>query len=326
MAEDYYDILGVSRQASADEISQAHRDLVLKYHPDKNPDDAAAKKRFLEVQSAYEVLSDEKKREQYDRFGPAFENMQGAPGGGRGGWPGGGARPGAGGQFDFDLNDLFGGGAGGAAAGGGGGGFADLFKQFGGGAGGAGQRQAASARGSDIRHEITVPFRTAISGGEASLSLRRASGKQETVTVKIPAGMEEGQTIRLRGQGNPGDRGGENGDIMLTVQVSPHPQFRRNGIRLEITVPVTLAEAAQGTKIDLPTPQGVITLTIPPGTSSGAKLRVKGHGVQPQGKPAGDLLAEVQIVLPESLSKEDQATLAEVSSRYEQSPREDLRW
>ena len=324
MAEDYYDILGVSRQASADDISKAHRDLVLKHHPDKNPDDAAAKKRFLEVQSAFEVLSDKKKREQYDRFGPAFENMQGGPGGGPGGggWPGGGARPGAGGQFDFDINDIFGGGAGGA--GGGAGGFADLFKQFGGGAGGRGQ--AAPARGEDIRHEITVPFRTAVSGGEASLNLRRASGKQETVTVKIPAGMEEGKAIRLRGQGNPGGRGAESGDILLTVRVSPHPQFRRTGTRLEVLVPITLAEAAQGAKIDLPTPQGVITLTIPPSVSSGKKLRVKGHGVQPKGKPAGDLLAEVQIILPDSLTEEDQATLAEISARYEQSPREDLRW
>ncbi len=321
MAEDYYDILGVSRTASADEISKAHRDLVLKHHPDKNPDDAVAKQRFLEVQSAFEVLSDPKKREQYDRFGPAFEGMQGGPDG-RAGWPGGGARPGGGGgQFDFDINDLFGGGTGGAA----GGGFADLFKQFGG-AGGAPRGQAGPPRGSDIRHEITVPFRTAVSGGEASLNLRRASGKQETVTVKIPAGMEEGQTIRLRGQGNPSARGGESGDILLTVHVSPHPQFRRNGTRLEITVPVTLAEAAQGAKIDLPTPQGVIALTIPPGTSSGAKLRVKGHGVQPTGKPPGDLLAEVQVVLPASLSEEDQKTLAEISGHYKQSPREDLRW
>ena len=316
MAEDYYDVLGLSRAASEDEINKAYRDLARKHHPDLNPDDAAAKKKFQEVTAAFEVLSDPKKREQYDRFGPAFEQMKG---GGAGGWPGAGG----GQQFEFDLGDLFGGG--GPPGAGGAGGFADIFKHFGGGAPPRGRSNAGRStpsRGEDIQTEITVPFRTAVSGGEAALSLQRSGGKTETLTVKIPAGLEDGRKIRLRGQGNPDPMGGDQGDLLLTVHVAPHPQFRRQGARLEVSIPVTLAEAARGAKVDLPTPKGVITLTIPPGTSSGTKLRVKGHGVA----PAGDLFAEVLVVVPAELSDADREAIAKISDRYPQSPRDELRW
>lgn len=322
MADDYYKTLGVARGASEDEIRKAYRELAIKYHPDKNPDDASAKKRFQEVQIAFEVLNDSKKREQYDRFGPDFDKMGGGaggpfrggagPGGFPGGFPGGGA--------DFDLNDLFGGGAAGGA---GAGGFADLFKQFGGGgAGPTGRRGAAPRKGDDLEHEITVPFATAITGGEAAIHL--AGDKQ--VTIKIPAGIEDGKKIRLRGQGNPSMRGGEAGDLMLTVRVAGHPVFRRKGRNLEVTTPVTLAEAAGGAKIDVPTPKGTITLTVPPGTSSGRRMRVRGHGVDPKGDKPGDLYAEIEIELPTELSEEDQAALVEISDRYQQDPRGDLRW
>ncbi len=321
MADDYYQTLGVSRGASEDEIRKAYRELAIKYHPDKNPDDATAKKKFQEIQVAFEVLNDSKKREQYDRFGPDFDKMGGGAGGPfRGGGPGGpGGFPGGG--AEFDLNDLFGGGGG---AGAGGGGFADLFKQFGGGGGGpgGGRRAAAPRKGDDLEHEITVPFATAVTGGEAAIQL--AGGKQ--ATIKIPAGIEDGKKIRLRGQGNPSPRGGEAGDLMLTVRVAAHPKFRRKGRNLEVTAPVTLAEAAAGAKIDIPTPKGTITLTVPPGTSSGKRMRVKGHGVDPKGDKPGDLYAEVEIELPDSLSDDDQAALAEISSRYQQDPRSDLRW
>ena len=173
---------------------------------------------------------------------------------------------------------------------------------------------------------MTVPLRTAVSGGEATITVQRTGGKNETIHVKIPAGVDDQQKIRLRGQGNPGARGGENGDILLTVRIAPHPQYRRSGNRLEVTVPITLAEAAQGAKIDLPTPKGTITLTIPPASSSGAKLRVKGHGVEKAGQAAGDLFAELLIVLPKEMSEEDRQSLADVSNRHAQSPREDLRW
>lgn len=326
MADDYYNVLGVARGASEEEVRKAYRELARKHHPDRNPDDPAAKKKFQDVQRAFDVLNDPKKREQYDRFGVDFENTSGPhpgggfPGGGfPGGFPGGGRGPGGPGQgAEFDLNDLFGGG--------GGGGFADLFKQFGNGGRGAQQRTAQPVRGADIEHEITVPFATAILGGEAAIGLSREGGKRETLTVKVPAGVEDGRKIRLRGQGDPSPTGATPGDLLLTVHVAPHPAFQRSGKRLDVTVPVTLAEAAEGAKVDLPTPKGVITLTIPPGTSSGKRLRLKGLGVDPNGDSPGDLYAEVQIVLPEGLSEADQAELASVSKRYDQSPREDLRW
>jgi DnaJ-class molecular chaperone len=148
----------------------------------------------------------------------------------------------------------------------------------------------------------------------------------ETIKVKIPAGIDDGKKIRLRGQGEPGEGGAPAGDILLTVHVSPHPYFRRTGNRLDVRVPITLAEAVQGGKIDVPTPQGTITLTVPPNTSSGKKLRVKGHGVAPAGGPPGDLFAEVHIVLPEHLTEGERTQLAEISARHPQHPRAELRW
>jgi DnaJ-class molecular chaperone len=173
---------------------------------------------------------------------------------------------------------------------------------------------------------LTVPFATAVLGGEAALTVQRGSGKVETIRVKIPAGIDDGKKIRLRGQGEPGVGDVPAGDILLTIRVSPHPYFRRTGNRLDVRVPVTLAEAALGAKVDVPTPQGTIALTIPPNTSSGKRLRIKGHGVRPAGQPPGDLFAEIQIVLPENLSAEDRQQLADVSDRYPQQPRAELRW
>lgn len=319
MAKDYYDILGVKRGASADELSKAYRELARKYHPDLNPKDDSAKEKFQEVQSAFDVLSDPKKREQYDRFGPGFENMggPGGPGAGPQGWPGGGFGGGQG-NVNVDLNDLFGGG--------GGGGFSDLFKHFGGGAGPAGARPRAPQRGHDLEHELTVPFASAVKGGQAALNLRRANGKSESISVKIPAGIDDGKKIRLRGQGDPGPGGGPAGDILLTIRVAPHPVFVRTGMRLDVVAPITLAEAAEGAKIDVPTPHGIVTLTVPPGASSGKKLRLKGQGVQPANKSPGDLYVELQIVMPEGLTAEEQKQLAEISSRHPQSPRNELRW
>jgi len=318
MAKDYYATLGVSRSASPEEIQKAYRKLARKYHPDMNPDDATAKKKFQEVQAAFDVLSDAEKRKRYDQFGADFEAV-GAAGGPRT-WrytTTGGPQ-----TFPFDLNELFGGGEpdieGGAN-------FADLFKQFSRRRGGRPGARPAS-RGADLKHELTVPFATAVRGGEAALTVQRGGGQVETIRVKIPAGIDDGKKIRLRGQGEPGVGDAPAGDILLTIHVSPHPYFRRTGNRLDVRVPVTLAEAALGAKIDVPTPQGTITLTIPPNTSSGKRLRIKGHGVRPTGQPAGDLFAEIQIVLPDGLSAEDRQKLADISARYPQQPRADLRW
>jgi len=322
MATDYYATLGISRTATPDEIQKAYRKLARKYHPDMNPDDATAKKKFQEVQSAFEVLSDEEKRKKYDQFGADFESM-GAGRGGAGGGPQWRYTTSSGPQtYPFDANDLgdiFGGGGAGME---GGGGFADLFRQFGGGR--SGRRAARTSRGGDLKHELTVPFATSILGGEAALMVQRADGDVEQIKVKMPAGIEDGKKIRLRGQGEPGAGNGPAGDILLTIHVSPHPQFRRVGNRLEVRVPVTLTEATLGGKVDVPTPQGTITLTVPPNTSSGKKLRIKGQGIKTN--PPGDLFAEIQIVLPEGLSEDDRKTIAEISDRYPQQPRSELRW
>jgi DnaJ-class molecular chaperone len=286
-----------------------------------NPDDATAKKKFQEVQAAFEVLSDDHKRKRYDQFGADFESA-GAQGG-HGGGPQWRYTTSSGPQtYPFDVNDLgdlFGRGGGVEE----GGGFTDFFRQFGGG-GGRARRASRAARGSDLKHALTVPFATSILGGEAALSVQRHDGDIETIKVKIPPGIEDGKKIRLRGQGEPGSGEGPAGDILLTIHVSPHPQFRRIGNRLEVRVPVTLAEAAAGAKVDVPTPQGTITLTVPPNTSSGKKLRIKGHGIK--SAPPGDLFAEIQIVLPEGLTSDERQTLSEISQRHSQNPRSELRW
>lgn len=316
MAEDYYDILGISRNATAEEIQKAYRQLARKYHPDVNPGDAKAKEKFQRVQGAFEVLNDKQKRDLYDRYGSAYESMgQGGPHRpGPNPWAGGG--PGGPQGFDINLEDLFGGGA---PAGGSG--FADLFKTF-----KQRSRKSTPARGQNIEHTLTVSFATAVLGGEAEIAVQRAAGETESLRVKIPAGIEPGKKIRLRGKGDSSVNGGPAGDILIRIEVAPHPQFRRSGKRLDVRVPVTLAEAIGGAKIEIPTPTGTIALTIPPGTSSGSKLRVKGHGVKTHSGESGDLYAEIQIVVPKSLEASDREQIMEVLKKYDENPRRDLRW
>lgn len=331
MADDYYSVLGVSRSASQAEIQKAYRELARKYHPDMNPNDKSAKKKFQKIQAAFDVLNNPEKREMYDRYGSSFET-QGAgepPGGYAWSWsPGAGGGPGTGpGGFsveDLDLNQFLGERFGQE---GGGGGFGDLFGQFRRAAGKSRPRPAgAPPRGRDLYQELQIPFATSILGGEVQLTVQRPKGKPETLSVKIPAGIEDGKKIRIRGHGEPAPRGGAPGDILLTIHILPHPCFHRRGNQLFVKVPVTLAEAVLGAKVDVPTPRGVVSLSVPPGTSSGAKLRVKGHGVVPKNGAPGDLLAEIQIVLPKQLSEADQNALRELAQRYPQNPRADLHW
>jgi DnaJ-class molecular chaperone len=318
MAKDPYATLGIQRDASSEDIQKAYRKLARKYHPDMNPDDASAKTKFQEVQSAFEVLSDPEKRQRFDQYGSADDSMHRGPGQQK--WTYSTSPQ----TYPYDLNDLFGAGGEGDAESAGG--FADLFKQFRRGSAGGQRRPAPAARGTDLKHELTVPFATAVLGGEAAISIRRAGGNVETIKLKIPAGIDDGKKIRVRGQGEPGEAGGPPGDILVTIRTSPHPFFRRTGTRLDVRVPVTLAEAALGAKVDVPTPQGTITLSVPPATSSGTKLRIKGRGVQPKNAPPGDLFAEIQIVLPDNLNEQERQQLADISAAHPQNPRAELRW
>ena len=318
MAEDYYKTLGVAHNASQADIQKAYRDLARKYHPDVNPGDQTAKKKFQQVQAAFDVLNDTQKREKYDRYGSAFETS--APGGPWGAGPGGG--PYGQGFEDIDLGQFFGG----QAGTGGGGGFADFFSQF--------RPQTASSRrprgrrrrGANLRHELSIPFATAVNGGEVQLDVQRAEGKVTKIAVTIPAGIEDGKKMRIGEQGDPGQAGGPPGDILLTIRVSPHPCFQRQGENLIVKVPVTVPEAVLGSKVDVPTPSGTVSLRVPPGTSSGTKIRIKGRGIKPKDGPPGDILAEIQIVAPKQLDEASKEALRQLDQHYAGDPRAKLRW
>jgi curved DNA-binding protein len=323
MTKDYYQILGVSRTASQAEIQKAYRKLARKFHPDMNPDDKTAKDKFKQLQEAYDVLNDPQKREMYDRYGSAFESV----GSGQGGPHWGSFRGGPEGAQEIDFSQFFGQGghAGQGGPGGGMGGFEEILRSFGGGPR-PGRRPSPRTRGADIAHELHVPFKTAITGGRADLSVRRTDGRIETISVTIPAGIEDGKKLNLRGQGEASPTGGSAGDLLITIRVAEHPHFRRRGEDLEVWVPVTLAEAAMGAKIDVPTPQGEISLKIPPGTSSGKRLRLKKLGV-PNGKGGhGDLYAEVRIVIPDALDEESLELVRRFDERRRLQPRADLKW
>ncbi len=329
MSKDYYKTLGVSRSASAEEIQKAYRSLARKYHPDLNPDDKTAKQKFQDVQQAYETLNDPKKKQLYDQFGSDYEQMGGGgPNPFAGGNPFGGS--GGGGQVPPGFEHMFGGG-------GGAGGITleELMKQFGMGGGGDFEgggggrkrtRRQQQVPGEDVRHELEIPFRTAVLGGKVSLTLRRPHGKQESIDVSIPAGIESGKTIRLRGQGEPSPNGGPPGDLLITVRVAGHEAFSRQGLDLTVKVPITIAEACLGGKIEVPSPHGTITLTIPAGTSSGKRIRAKGQGIHAKDGTHGDLYAEVMIVVPKKLDSKATELIKEIADQLAESPRAELRF
>jgi len=326
MAEDYYQTLGVPRTASAEDIRKAYRELARKYHPDLHPDDESAKEKFKQVQAAFDVLNEPSKREMYDRYGSSFEGVAG--GGQRGGWgggpfPGGGGFPGGGaggGGAEIDLESLFGGA----------GGFEQLFGggRSRGAANGGRRRRQTQVPGEDVTARIGIPFKLAIDGGKTDIQIDRG-GSNETISVTIPQGVPDGARMRLRGQGEPGSGGGPAGDLLLEVGIEPHPVFRRDGDTLEVTLPVTLAEAIEGAKVDVPTPWGTIALKVPPRTSSGRKLRAGGMGVRHANGKNGDLIAEVQIVLPDTADADAIGRLLEAAQAAQAgatSPRASLTW
>ena len=311
MSDDHYQILGVSRTATSEDIQKAYREMARKYHPDLHPDDDAAKEQFKKVQTAFDVLNDPSKREMYDRYGSSFEGVNAggggcSPQGHQGGFQAGG---------EVDLESLFGGG------------FADLFG--GGKRRSSRPRRSASTQGEDITANIRIPFQLAIDGGKTEVRFDR-DGHSETLSITIPQGLPDGARMRLRGQGRPGSGGGAAGDLLLEVGVEPHPVYRREGDTLAVNLPISLSEALEGAKVDLPTPWGVISLRLPAGTSSGKKLRAAGMGVRHTNGSKGDLIAEVQIVLPdlkneaESKSLLDAVKAAELSSPKD--PRAAIKW
>jgi curved DNA-binding protein len=333
MADDYYQILGVDKNASQADIQKAYRTLARKFHPDLHPDDKTAKEKFQKVQAAFDVLNDTSKRELYDRYGSAFESAAAGGGPGVGPGPRGGqswyTQGGPGGFEEIDFGQMFGDRFGQEGGGGGGGSpFADLFGGFQRAAAGKGKRGrgAAEQRGPDLQSEIEVPFQTAIQGEKVEFGVQRGPGKTDRMEVKIPAGITDGAKIRLRGQGGPGAGKGLAGDLLLTVHVATHPYFQRRGNDLIVRVPVTLAEAITGAKVDVPSPSGAISLRIPPRTSSGSKLRIRGHGLKPKEGTPGDLYAEVQIVLPPEIDEATIEAIRKLDSEHPTNPRRDLHW
>jgi molecular chaperone DnaJ len=306
LEKDFYQILGVSKDASDAELKKTYRKLARKYHPDSNPGDAAAEAKFKEISEAYSVLSDAEQRAEYDQI-----RAMGA----------GGARVTAGGGGGQGFEDVFGGMFGGGRGGShfsyqqsGGQGFEDIFNMFGGGA------PRGPQPGRDIQASTTLDFETAVRGD--TVTLQAPNGP---VKVKIPAGVSDGQKIKVRGKGEPSPNGGPAGDIILTVSVRKHPVFERDGQNLRLKLPVTFSEAALGATVEVPTLEGApVKLKVQPGTPSGRVLRVKGRGVK-SSKGTGDLLAEVQVVVPSHLS--DQAREALEAFRDvepQENPREDL--
>jgi DnaJ-class molecular chaperone len=324
---DYYEVLGVGKKASTDEIRSAYRKLARKFHPDATKNDPKSTERFKEAQEAYDVLSDDAKRKRYDELGhlgvgpnaptgnegdpwEAFRQAQ-QRGGQTRTWQSG---PGVSVE-DFDI------GAGGEDLGG-------IFEQLFGSRRGAGGRSRARAqpqpqRGADVDHPVTLTFEQAARGTNLPLQINR-DGKIETIDVRIPAGVKDGSRVRLRGRGQQSALG-EAGDLFIVTRISPHPYFRREGLDIYLDLPISLYEAVFGAKLDVPTLDGRVTLTIPPGTSSGAKLRIKGHGIQ-RGDDKGDEIVVTKVIVPKNLDDEDKKTIRKLEEKYPLNPRADVGW
>lgn len=308
--KDYYDILGVKKTATEDEIKKAYRSLAKKYHPDKNKGNKDAENKFKGISEAYAVLSDKEKREQYDRLGSE------AFGGGAGG-----ANPFAG--FDFGQFTRGGGAARGRRGTTGTRGrtvdFGDIFGDLFGGGGGGGF-ESEPQRGSDVEAETTIEFRDAILG--TTIEMRSSDGR--TTRLKIPDGVSDGQRLRIRGKGAASPMGGPPGDLQLVIHVRPHPLFERRGDDIHIELPITLGEAIRGADIEVPTIHGPVRARIPAGTQGGQTFRLTGKGVKKK-NGSGDHYYKVQITLPRDLPQEAVDAVQQIEAKYRENPRANLR-
>ncbi len=371
MADDLYKVLGVSKKATDDELKKAHRKLVRKYHPDRNPDDPTAEEKFKEIQGAYDTLSDPEKRKQYDAGG-MFGGFGGPGAAGRGPFGPGGAGPGGpGGGFSGDLGDIF----------------SSLFNRSGGGGG----ARAQQARGRDLETEVRLTFDQAVNGAQVSVTVPKAERCQachgsgakpgtspitcprcegrgidaqsqgffsisqpcpqcggagqiiedpcptcggsgltqqsKRYKVNIPAGVKDGTRIRLAGKGEAGPRGGAAGDLFVTTRVAASPVFKRlDGGNLEVTVPITVAEALTGATIEVPTLAGSKKIKVPAGTKHGSVQRLRGEGPpKPKGKGNGDIRYRLEIEVPTELSDEQRQAAEQLAATFNgANPREQL--
>jgi len=321
--KDYYKILGVSKSATGKDIKSAYRKLARKYHPDVNPGDSKAEAKFQDINEAYEVLSDSEKREQYDQFGSNWKNFRQA--GGRGGSRGGGGQPF---DFDFDLSG-FEGGAGG-----------NIFEQM---FGGGRRRRQGPQKGGNARADIEISVEDAFSGTSRTLTITGqqpcpqcggsgvgrggvchncgGSGRRSQdsrIDVKIPAGVTDGSKIRVKGKGEPGMRGGQPGDLYLTVHLKSHPTYEVNGRDLTMTTTVDAFKAILGGTHEVSTLKGKVDLKIPPGTQGGKRFRLGGFGLPGSGgKPDGNLIVQVHLSVPEQLSDEQRELVEKLASQFE---------
>lgn len=318
---DYYEVLGVARSASPDDIKRAYRKLAKQYHPDRNPNDAAAEARFKEVQQAYEVLRDPKKRSDYDRFGEVGVGEFATGPQGEQVYQWGGTR--------INIDDLeglfeaFGGTRGGPRA--------SVFEQvFGGFRRGtqAGRVSEEPVRGADEERVVPLTLEQAARGATVTVRLgSKGNGPVETIDVKIPPGVEEGQKIRLPGRGHRGRHRGRPGDFYLVCSIKPHPYLRRDGSDIYLDLPVSVTEAALGARLEVPTLDGFVTVTIPPGTVGGSKLRLKGRGLPKRGSvQRGDQYVFVQIVPPQSMNDEARSLLERLNELDASDPRGNCPW
>jgi len=308
---DFYEVLGVPRTATQDEIQRAYRKLARTYHPDVNSD-PGAEDRFKEVSEAYDVLSDPETRRRYDDFGPDFRQVPpdmdaetwariragagaaGAGGPGPGGFGQGGFGQGGFGQGGINIEDLLGG----------------LF----------GGRGFGPIRGADTEAELELTVEEAFRGGRRSVTLEGPTGRR-TFDVKIPAGVTNGQRIRLAGQGGQGSEGAPNGDLYFVVRIAPHPRYRVDGRDLYVDLPLAPWEAALGTSVAVETPSGEMKVKVPAGTSSGKRLRLRHRGLpHPRGN-AGHLYAEIRIMVPAKLTDEERRLFEQLAATSTFDPR-----